>query len=223
MNIFDTISKWKLVLGGLVLVFTLSEFVFGAGSGIVQWHKERITQEEIKQAEAIASAIASSRAIQDLQDQVQNMLLRQAELLRRLDDLKIEEPIAEYDPIRSFIDMPTGDICIIGEPCTYQFRARRTERGLRCSAPDPLRSQGVVVNHGGLHHNVDLMANFSRADQDYTIFAGNFIPPLVALPGRSEFYISLRYTGCDTGDDLNTAETKWEDTISLKFRLEGKN
>lgn len=114
--------------------------------------------------------------------------------------------VAEYDPLRSRIFTP----CPVGSSCEFTIRARRTEEGKDCAAPEVLGR--VVVDRSGLQYTVDsgTMRKPSRIDGEWRSISSSFIVPLGAPPGVAEFYMVLGYDCPFGGAEQETVRMVFE-------------
>lgn len=114
--------------------------------------------------------------------------------------------VAEYDPLRSRIFTP----CPVGSSCEFTIRARRTEEGKDCAAPEVLGR--VVVDRSGLQYTVDsgTMRKPSRVDGEWRSISSSFIVPLGAPPGVAEFYMVLGYDCPFGGAEQETVRMVFE-------------
>ena len=213
----DFLQDWRLIVLSLTLVGTIGGWLSGGWTWVYDQHQVNQEARDQRVADLIIGVVTTR--IDDLDDQVQSILLRQADLSYQVTELKEDPQIAEYDKLRSRITSDDRNCVLDGTTrCKYQFRVRLTTAGAECRTPSATRSRAWVVNHGGALHPVQLFTTFAQAEGDYRIFSGEFLPPSpqVARPGLSEFYIDLWYPGCPWAAE--GMEVK-ERTHVLAFRL----
>lgn len=123
-------------------------------------------------------------------ERVADLAESNAEIIRAIRPVHV----AEYDALRSRIFSP----CVAGMPCEFTIRARRTDFGSACDAPEVIGR--VVVDRAGLNYTVDsaISRKPSRINGEWRSISSAFVTPVSAPPGVAEFYLVLGYQ-CPSG------------------------
>jgi len=122
----------------------------------------------------------------------------------RVESLEPDIIVAEYDQLRSKTLFST---CAIGSICEYSFRVRRTPTGVACKTPSPTR---YLVDSSGLTYfpKQGSLSHPARLSHEWTVVSSSFVVPSNANLGVAEFYLLLRYEGCETGIDNEVIENE---------------